>query len=197
MPPRRLACLCLLAALGCSPSPTPPVEVRDSEYYPLKLGAVWTYRGPDHTRTIRVAKHEVIDGTPCALVETLRDGEVVTAEHVYATAEGVFGLTSKGEKLPAPLPVLKLPPTPGRSWRVRFKEGGKTAEGTYVLGRGTVEVPAGKYEAVTVRGELLEGGVRKMAFTHWFARGVGTVKQVIRLPEGTLTYELEKAEIPD
>jgi hypothetical protein len=170
--------------------------VGSSEFYPLQVGATWHYRGPGHTRTIRVAKHELVEGTPCALVETLRDREVILAEHIFTKPDVVYGLTSNGQKLPAPLPLLKLPPQPGKSWRVRFSSPGKVTEWTYVLGREPVEVPAGKYDALTLRGELLENGLRQLAFTYWLAKGVGPVKQVLRLPEQTIAYELERAELP-
>jgi hypothetical protein len=195
MSSRQLTALVLTALLGCAPAGSPPVA--DSEYYPLQVGLTWTYRGGDQPRIIRVAKHEVVAGIPCALVETLRGHEVIATEHVFARADGVYGLTSNGKKLSAPLPILKLPPTPGTTWQVNFKLGGHDREGTYLLGKAEeVTVPLGKLEAIPLQGEILEHGARQTAFTYWFARGVGMVKQVLQLPPQTLTYELEKLERP-
>jgi hypothetical protein len=197
MPRRILATFALAVASGCGATPSSaPLIVMDSEYYPLRVGCTWTYRDDDRQRTVRVVKHEQIDGIACALVETSSDGAVVVTEHIFAKPDGIYGLTSNGDKLPNPLPLLKLPPTPKRTWRVRITKQGKTSEGTYVLSKGEVEVPAGKYQAVMLKAEYLQSGVRQQAFSTWFARGVGIVKQVIYLPDRKLTYELEKVELP-
>jgi hypothetical protein len=46
--------------------------VKDSPYYPLKLGTVWHYKAGANPDTIdlRVTKYEAIGGTTCALLET-------------------------------------------------------------------------------------------------------------------------------
>jgi hypothetical protein len=194
--PGRFLVLVLAALPGCGGAAAPP-RVQDSPYYPLEVGLTWRYRGGDEPRTIRVVRHEVLDGTPCALVETRRGRDVVATEHVFARADGVFGLTNNGKRLSRPLPILKLPPTPGETWDIRFKIGGHDRQGTYRIGKAEpVEVPLGKFEAVPLQGQILEGGIRQVAFTSWFARGTGMVKQVIRTREQTLTYELEKVERP-
>jgi hypothetical protein len=192
---RLLPCVCLAALLGCGRAAAPPVAVADAEYYPLQLGTTWVYRGGDAPRKIRVARHRLVAGTPCALVETLRGQEVVGTEDVYATAEGIYALTSNGRKLSRPLLILKLPPMPGTTWDEQFKLGKHTEQATYLVGKEEdVEVPLGRYRAITLHGEIQENGVRRMAFVYWFARDVGMVKQVVKLPEQTLTYELERLE---
>jgi hypothetical protein len=192
---RLLLAVALTALVGCSPTGPPPVA--DSEYYPLAVGLTWTYRGGEQPRTMRVARHEVVAGTPCALVETLQGQEVVATEHVFAKADGVYGLSRNGKQLSAPLPLFKLPPTPGTTWQVNFKIGGRAHEGTYSIGPAEeVTVPLGKLMAVPLQGEILEHGVRQLAFTYWFARGLGMVKQVMQLPTQTLVYELEKLDRP-
>src|SRR6266536_1943093 len=110
----RLCWVPLLAALaGCQPAAPPPRPVGESPYYPLLQGTTWVFRGPDHQRTMRVTKHEPINGVPCALVETTRDGEVIEENHVCVKADGIYCLAADGEKLSAPLPILRLPPTKG------------------------------------------------------------------------------------
>src|SRR5947209_1132463 len=112
----RIAHVVLLALLtGCQPAGRMTGSaklgpVRDSPYYPLQVGSTWVFRGPDHQRTMRVARHEQVDGVPCAVVETLRDDEVIEVNHLNARADGVYCLVADGQKLSAPLPVLRLPP---------------------------------------------------------------------------------------
>jgi hypothetical protein len=195
VPARLLAALALAALPGCS-RPAPPA-VRGSDYYPLEVGLVWSYRGGEHNRTVRVARHEVLDGTPCARVETRQDDEVVATEHVFTRADGVYGLSRDGKKLSRPLLLLKLPPAAGSTWQETFLIDGRRRQATYRIGKAeTVEVPLGRYEAVPLQGEILEGGARVTAFTYWFARDVGMVKQAFKSPGQTVTYELEKMERP-
>jgi hypothetical protein len=185
---------CMLVA-GCQPATRPErVSLLDSPYYPLGVSTTWIFRGPDHQRVMRVARHEVVDGTPCAFVETLRDDKVIEDNDVCVKSDGIYLLTADGEKLSAPLPILKLPPRKGATWRVNFNKGGKRSQGVYVMGEEDVEVPAGKYRALTLNGEIREGTVRTLAFTYWFARGVGMVKQSLRTGDRQTVYELEKFE---
>src|SRR6266446_4908343 len=135
VPPLALAVLA-----GCQPATRPePGRILESPYYPLKVGTTWTFRGPGHQHIMRVARHEVIDGIPCAFVETLRDGEVIEENDVFANADGVFILVANGQKLSPPLPILKLPARRGKAWPVNFNKGGKRSQGMYVLGEADVE----------------------------------------------------------
>lgn len=187
----RLLLLPLLLLPACTPAGR-AVKVQPSPYYPLEVGTEWVFRGPDHQRILRAVKYETINDIPCTLVETLRDDHVVAREHIFATPDGIYGLTSEGRTLSQPLPILKLPPRPGLTWTVDFKKAGGTYRGVYLVGAETVEVPFGRFQAVTLQGELTRGGIRQVSFLYWFAENVGLVKQVIRLPKETLTYELEK-----
>jgi hypothetical protein len=190
-----LGCLALAALAGCG-RPGPPA-VPDSDYYPLQVGTTWIYRGADKPLTIRVARHEVVDGTPCAVVETLRGKEVATTQHVFAKSDGVYALKNNDTRLSKPLPLLKLPPSPGLTWQVRFQIGGHDRLATYRIGKTEeIEVPLGKFEAIPLQSQIVEGGVRQMALTHWFAREIGMVKQVVQTEGQTRTYELEKFERP-
>jgi hypothetical protein len=192
MRPRLVVAGLLVGLLGCSDSAS--LEVPESEYYPLRVGLTWTYRGNGGGCVIRVARHEAHGGHACAVVETRIDNRVVTTERVFSEKDGVYVLSRNGMDLSPPMPLLKLPPRPGRSWRFDFRSGGTTQRGVYVLSEEEVEVPAGTYKAVTLRGEILQRGVRQMALNYWFVRGVGMVKQVVELPEATRVYELEKVE---
>jgi hypothetical protein len=195
MRPLRFAVALLALVAGCQPATRPePTRVAASPYYPLQVGTTWVYRGPDHERVMRVARDEMVNGVPCALVESLRDGTVIEANDVCAKPDGVYILAANGDKLSAPLRILKLPPRNGATWRVNFHKDGKRSQGVYVMGEDDVEVPAGKYHAVTLQGEIREGTRSTLTFTYWFARGVGIVKQVLREGDRKTVYELESFE---
>jgi hypothetical protein len=188
--------MALSAVLGCSRSPEPALTVPDSEYYPLKLGTRWVYRGGEHGRAMRVARHELAAGVPSALIETSSGGQVIATENVCVKDDGVYVLAQGGEALPRPLPLLRLPPTPGKTWNVNITRGGRKTRQTYLIGEGEVTVPAGKFATVTLRVEAVADGERTGAFTYWFAKDVGLVKQELRLEGRTEVYELERVERP-
>jgi hypothetical protein len=197
MRPALLSSAALALLVGCQPaSRLDPAAMSESPYYPLKVGTIWVFRGPDHQRVMRVARHEAVDGVKCALVETLRDDRVIEEAAVCAMADGVYILAADGEKLSTPLPILKLPPRPGRTWRVNFNKGGRPSQGLYLLGEEKVHVPAGAYHAITLHGEVREGAAQTLAFTYWFAPGVGMVKQVLKKGGRATVYELERFEAP-
>ena len=57
-----------------------------------------------------------------------------------------------------------------------------------------MKVPAGTYKDVYMTtGECDANGV-KMSFTYYFAKDVGMIKQVTKLPGQVVTLELEKFE---
>ncbi len=183
----------LLFVVGCGPG-SAPTRVTDGAYYPLQVGTRWDYRGAKESFAVVISKHEIIGGIPCALVQTERDGQRMTGEHVYATEAGVFRQAVDGKKLPRPIPILKLPPRQGESWEVAWPRGKqqRTAIFTTSAVAEEVEVPLGKYQALAIFGEIREGGDRTL-FKYWFAPEVGLVKQVLQKQGGPmLVYELER-----
>jgi hypothetical protein len=202
LPPLPLLALLLLGA-GCSREET--VAVRDSPYYPLKVGCRWVYKGTgpvqkgakDPPRLVRkVIAHEKVGGYPCAVIANLRGNDTPRKEHVYATAEGVYLVAIEGRRLSSPLRILKLPPKAGEHWRSDLKDKASLRKGVYVMGEEEVTVPAGTYKAVTLRGEISEPGDRTTDVKYWFAEGVGMVKQLVRTAAHTAVYELERFEMP-
>jgi hypothetical protein len=195
---RRPLILVLVAALsGCGREEPPPerIHVPDSPYYPLKVGNAWHYKGKDGQMTQRVVRHEKVGARACALIETSRDKQVIMREHVHVTDDGLYRLSVEGRKLSRPLRILKLPPRPGEQWEATFQLGTTQGKGLYRMGEEEVVVPAGRYKAVTLTGEITEDGLRAAAFTYWFAEGVGIVKQSIRSGEQRKVYELEKFDL--
>ena len=84
----------LVSALP-SEAQSPRGNQKLTNYYPLKPGTKWTYRGDvgDGNKvemSSQVAKNETIDGKSMALLESFVNGNIVASEHLTSTAEGVF-----------------------------------------------------------------------------------------------------------
>src|SRR4051794_37430854 len=105
MRPRLVPLVAVVVLCGCRPATRPERQPpAASPYYPLRVGTTWVFRGPDHQRVMRVTRPEVVDGVPCARVETLRDGKVIEENDVCARADSIYLLAADGQKLSAPLP---------------------------------------------------------------------------------------------
>jgi hypothetical protein len=93
-------------------------------------------------------------------------------EETEVSANGLVQRGSGGKQLDVPLVILKTPIAVGTSWEV------KTVgfEGVATIGAiETIEVPAGKFEAVRVDLEQTVGG-RNRKVQAWYALGIGLVK---------------------
>lgn len=184
---------------GAPPAPPAPptIKFEETPYYPLKIGAAWTYRGDKHTLVSRVMRREQLGGIDCAVVETERDKKPMATEHWLSTAEGLYWVGLERRRLSPPLRMLRLPPRAGDTWQTNLRDGRekeRVQQAVLVVGEEEVTVPAGTYRAVTLQGEITQDGVRQRAMTYWFAPGVGIVKMVIRQGEQRQVYELEKYE---
>lgn len=189
-------------------------KLKETPFYPLQVGTTWHYRSGDSKFTIRVARHEKVGDTLCALLETKREGKVVGSEHLAVAADGVYrhDLTSPqlqsvpndkaksakilvSQTLKPPILVLKLPPKPGDSWKVDSKGDGTIFRGGFQAAQQDVTVPAGTYKkAFRVASQDLEVNSLKPTITTYFAEGVGMVKQVIEMGDAKIEIELEKFE---
>jgi hypothetical protein len=188
-------------------------KLKETPYYPLQVGTTWHYRSGDSKFTVRVARHEKVGDTLCALLETTRDGKVVGAEHLAVAADGVYrhDLISMQRQadpndkakqveraVPQPLKpsmlVLKLPPKKDDSWKVDSKGDGKTFRGSFVVDEQEIKVRDKTYKTFRVRSQDLEVNALKAAITTHFAEGVGMVKQIIEIGDAKVEIELEKFE---
>lgn len=189
-------------------------KLKEAPFYPLQVGTTWHYRAGDSKFTIRVARHEKVGATLCALLETKRDGKVVGSEHLAVTGDGVYrhDLTSPrlqshandkaksakvlvSQTLKPPILILKLPPKQGDSWKVDSKGDGTTFRGSFQVSEQEIKVPAGTYKkAFRVVSQDLEVNSLKPTITTFFAEGVGMVKQTIEMGEAKIEIELEKFE---
>lgn len=169
-----------------------------SPYYPMQVGATWSYKTGDSKFSVKVTTHEKIGTTMCARLETVQDGKVVGSEDVFAKDDGVYRLALDGKVIEPAVHILKLPPKPGDAWVVDSKAEGKTGterlQGTFKTGGEEVTVPAGKYTAVTVACDDLDANGAKYSFTTDYVKDVGMVKQVIEAGGLKTVIELEKYE---
>jgi hypothetical protein len=208
----RLLLACLLPSLAAAEL-TAQEKLKETPYYPLKVGTTWRYRAGESKFTIRVARHEKVGETLCALLETIRDGKVAGSEHLAVSGDGVYrhDLTypqlqsdpndkSKKVKTPVnqalkpPILILKLPPRNGDSWKIDSKGDGKTFRGNFQVAEQEITVPAGTYKTFRVASQDLEVNSLKPNITTFFAQGVGMVKQTIEMGNAKIEIELEKFE---
>lgn len=206
----RLLLACLLLSLAAA-EVTAQEKLKETPYYPLKVGTTWHYRAGDSKFSIRVARHEKVGETLCALLETIRDGKVVGSEHLAVSGDGVYrhDLTSpqfqsdpndKAKKaklsvkqmLKPPILILKLPPKNGDSWKIDSKGDGKSFRGSFEVAEQEITVPAGTYKTFRVASQDLEVNSLKPNITTYFAQGVGMVKQIIEMGNDKIEIELEK-----
>src|SRR5262245_55780639 len=96
-------------------------KVKESEYYPLKVGTTWGGRAAGAAATVRAAKQEKVGDVLCSLLETEAGGKVVATEHVAVGDDGLYRYTMLGQKVDPAVRFLKLPPKKGDTWRVASK----------------------------------------------------------------------------
>jgi hypothetical protein len=180
-------------------------KLRETPYYPLRVGTIWHYRAGDGKFTIQVARHEKVGETLCAVLETKRNGKVVGSEHLAVASDGIYRHTltlpsssakPENEKnqltIKPPLLLLKLPPEEGDSWKIGSKADDKTFRGSFEVGEQEITVPAGTYKTTRVTSQDLEVNALKAGITTFYAEGVGMVKQIIEVGDVKVEIELEK-----
>lgn len=188
--------LCLPALTLATESGRAQEKWKDTPYYPLKVGTRWVYRAGARTVVARVTKHEEVGGVPCACIEA-GEGDESQVEYLAVREDGVYRYKVNGQELQPPLLVLKLPPKVGETWKVASKLGENVAKGTFTLGEQEVTVPAGKYKTVTVSDDDFQIAGERVGLTWWYAKGVGPVRQTIRVGGGEMLLELEKFQAGD
>jgi hypothetical protein len=187
----------LTLALAAATAAAAADDLKSSPYYPLKVGAAWSYKAGDGKFTLRVAKTEKVKDDVCARVEYVRESKAEGSELIAVKDDGVFRFAFDDKTAEPPLLFLKLPPKKGETWKVESKVKGKTEEtikGTFKSGEEEVKVPAGNYKCIVVSCDDLDANGMKMAVTCYYAENVGLVKQVIEAAGQKTVIELEKYE---
>jgi hypothetical protein len=166
-----------------------------SEYYPLEVGNTWTYKLDNSKFTLKVAKLEKVGDDVTARIEMTMNDKVMAVEHVAAKEDGLYRYDFEGKKAEPPVKFFALPPKADATWTIDSKVSGETLKGTFKMGEEKgVKVPAGTYDTFKVTSDDLDASGMKIAFTSYYAKDVGMVKQVIKAAGQETTIELEKFE---
>ena len=165
------------------------------DYFPTKVGTKRVYRmsgdprrePSEHTFTVTDVK--VKDGaTVVALEREVGTARGRVAKFPWGTVRvskaGVFHTDS----FDPPLPVLRVPLTPGSSWKWEGTSNKERRSQTRTIkGMEVIKVPAGEFNAVRIEVvETRDGDEHIFRSTEWHAAGVGRVKWV----SNNLTEEL-------
>lgn len=173
-------CLAVLAA--------PPANA----LFPLEVGSRWTYAAGPYELEEEVTQIDVVDGEPCARVETRVNGKAVAYEHLAHRADGIYRVTIGGERVVPPLCFLKFPVKRQTPWQVTSEVGGEQISGQFTADVTRLKVPAGEYQAVVVHGTNFQSETGPLEFKYYFAPGIGKVKQVISASGKSAELELKK-----
>lgn len=154
-------------------------EVKDAEYYPLKVGTTWEYKRDGKSYTTKITKHEKFNEVMCAYIET-----TVGGAYIAHAKDGLTNFIPLGDDEP-PMAnrFMKFPYKKGDTWNADDDKGNKDVRFThaYVYGEETVEVPAGKYKTIFTKTNKFNMGGKDMQMTVWYAKGVGMVKNVTEI----------------
>lgn len=199
---RTFASLLLIALISLTVSAQKPQEP-PPDYFPLRVADWWKFRsttadGKQSEFTIKVlAADKQADGTVLFQVETLSTfqpihdwyskprGEVLMHRIAYPKNEAM-----KADYQPVKL-YLKNPLSVGAAWTWKGKGmmGVDIEESSRVAGVETVEVPAGKFQAMKVETKVIQGGM-PVTKTYWFANWIGLVKSMTDTGSVKSTTEL-------
>lgn len=197
-----LQCL-LLAGLLAGPAHGQEKPKEENPYFPLKEGAVWSYKTSAGQKvTVKVAGFEKKGEDVCAKLEWRRGTDLVSTEFIAVRKDGVYRTEFAGGKVDPALPFLKSQgdatraPKPGENWTFKSKIDGKDeVTGSFVTGEAKgVKVPSGTYDTVTVTSKELKIDNQAVVITYYFAPKVGLVKQIVDIGGTKTELELEKYE---
>ena len=153
-------------------------------YYPLSKGTCWVYEGGSGAGTFVVTGAEKDQKSGETVVEIARvkpGGKEERYQKLAISRDGVLWLANPS-RFDNPVRLLKTPVRAKETWDFRTSGSGiQEGKGTMrVAGVETVEVPAGKFDAVRVDEEFtsLADGKPLDHFkqTYWYAPNVGVVK---------------------
>lgn len=172
-----------------------------------KVGAEWAYaitysNGQTHNITKRSQKAIQVRNKPVLEMAT-KLGRYDGFEYIACDAEGVhryFNSQMDGPGIAqdaAPIPVLKLPATPGKKWEYEIPFRGQISSAadvdpsslkTFAVARivnaaEEVQVPAGKFVAIHVQTDH-KSGMGNYRTDSWYSLKVGLVKEVTTGREG-------------
>lgn len=191
---KRLAGLTLLVVLGVGVtlSGQEAAGPTTHPYYPLKVGSEWTYKVQGGPIKVKVAGTEKIKDTTVYKLETMAGNKLAATEAVGLTKDGVARFNVNNLSPESPILFLPADVENMKDWKIDTKVANQTISGTFKATKGEkVNVPAGSYDAVYVKGSDMEIGGTKTSVEYWFAKDVGIVKLRFSLGSQDATLELE------
>jgi hypothetical protein len=176
-----------------------PVSAQDDKpLYPLKVGTKWTYKVKDQEEkfVVTAVKEDMVGDQNCIKLEARLKDRVVASEHVAILKDGIYRFKFDDKAIEPPVCFCKLPATKGQKWELKFKVAGKEGVAKFESGEEEISVPAGKFQTMVVKGEVIEDSV-PIKMSLWFAPGWGIVRQVIDSGgQQPIVLELESIERP-
>lgn len=163
---------------------------KSTPYYPLKKGAVWTYKTVGGELSMKV----VDDAGGKWKIETTAGGKATAVEVVGASEQGLVRYEVNGLKADSPVLFFKWDAKDKDEWLVDTKVSGQALKGKFSTKTAKIKVPAGEYETLVVEAKDLEVGGAKSNVTYWFAKDVGIVKLSFAIGGQDIVLELQKYE---
>jgi opacity protein-like surface antigen len=184
-----LAVVAVLASSGAASA-----QEVTNPLYPLKVGAVWTYKVSGGTIQVKVEKTEKIGNDECYKLETSAQGKVAATEDVVVKSDGVYRTAVNGLRPDAAVCFLNTKET---SWKVNTKVQGQEVTGEFTKKEEDVTVPAGVYKGATlVESKDFKIGGMETSIKMWFVKDIGIVKLEFKLGGQDASLELDKYEAP-
>ena len=179
-------------------------------FYPLKVGHQWTYRSGKEQVVVQVEKEVPLEFKRDDKAERsekavgaqlkITSGSREVTETVAVLSDGVYKFTTAGKTLKPPLRFFKFPldPVKKEEWKIDSKtDDGKLRQGRFISGTDTLKLaingkPAEDVDTVTITSADFRGDGQDLAVKFWFARGLGVVRQQVRIGKTEMTLELEQ-----
>jgi hypothetical protein len=190
-----LAALFLFSGATLAQKPTGrPTKEPPPDYFPLRVGDWWSYRsttadGKTFDYTMKVVSEDqgvylvqIESTTPIQEWYSKPPGAVMWHKETYVKANQTvtFDPTRK---------YLTNPPSGTWSWKGKANFGVDVDETSTASGAEPVVVPAGKFQAIKVVTNLVQGGT-PVTKTYWYANWVGAVKMMTDTGSVKSTTEL-------
>jgi hypothetical protein len=195
---RLRECSLLILALS-----TASLQAQASDWYPIDTGRFWVYASPGGgSQSATVEAEESFAGS---LVQPLRwdsgTGELLSQDGAGRVFMHGLNGAPDGSYVVFDPPWLRMDSdlTPGLMWEASYEVIEYDADGTetwrgqgrmtfHVVGAGSVDVPAGTFQATEVLITREQDTLPLYTFHDWYAEGVGWIH---RTDESGVVYELQ------
>lgn len=186
--------------------PTPAQEKAalvqlEHSHYPLKVGNRWIYRANQGRVTIDVVRRAELNRSKEKEKATekvigyellITNGSSKVTEQVVVLEDGVYRVSAGGRLVNPPIKFLNMPAKAGERWACDSKSDDETLRGSYATGQSLTKTPMGQFDTITVVSRDFQSSGQPMEIDYWFAKGVGMVKQRLKIGQTEVVLELEQ-----